>query len=125
MTDKIIPRQVKICTTLKAWGSGSVSSGSTDESSVEVTFDIPEGMTQEQLTKQIFSQKEKLDVTVTVMELAKGSLPRSGYDRRRHVIKESYDSILGRKNDNGNTATARDGADEAVRGRDENERQPV
>lgn len=94
MKTKLIPRQVTITSELKFFG---LDRGSSTGSPVSVTYDVPEGLEGSDFRRTVLEEKERLDILVLTMELARGGITRLAYDEKRANLRRSFDGLLQRE----------------------------
>lgn len=93
MTKKLVPKTVTIGSDLKFYGDSSFRgvSGSSSGSSVSVTYEIPPGVSKEELESLVYGLKLDLDQTVLDMEVRRGSVPKRAASEMEDHLIDSYD----------------------------------
>lgn len=71
------PKTLSISSSFKAWGFREGLSTGTD---LIMTFDIPDGMTEEAVKEEVARRKFSMDVLAMNLELAKGTIPQELFD---------------------------------------------
>jgi hypothetical protein len=94
----LVPKRVWIRGEFKKWG-GDRESGRTAGTTLEVEFDVPDGLGGRELLRQVHEEKEKLDLAALTSEYLRGTLGGSEYRRERATIRERYAKALDREED--------------------------
>lgn len=89
---KLKPRSVTIQSEVKFFRLGD--NGSSDGSSIGVTFDIPDGLSAKETRLEILKEKRALDIMVLNAERLKGTIDERRYDLRKQAITTAYDKAL-------------------------------
>lgn len=92
MAQKLQPRSVTIQSEVKFFRLGDA--GSSDGTSMGMTFDIPEGMTTREVRIEMLKEKRALDLMVLNAERLKGTIDDRRYDLRKSTIMRSYEAAL-------------------------------
>lgn len=71
----------------------SLDRGSSDGSTISITFDVPPGMQRNDLNRALLEEKEKLDMLVLHMERLKGTISPDFFGTRADQIKAAYATI--------------------------------
>lgn len=87
---EFIPKKVRIESNLKLF---SLEGGKSTGSSIEVEYDVPEGISKDDFTRLVMKHKEKLDYDLLIMEMARGSLSTGDHNRLKGAEKELYQKI--------------------------------
>ena len=86
----LVPTSITIESSGKFFGlEKGVSTGTL----IATTFDVPEGTTADELKVARLEEKERLDLLVLTMEVARGSMTVEEYKGRRSVVQENYAKI--------------------------------
>lgn len=90
---RLRPRTITIESTVKFFElDRGMSSGST----VQMQFDIPDDMEDAELKIVRMEEKERLDLVLLSMEVARGGMSVENYSKRKNAIKANYDKLLKR-----------------------------
>lgn len=93
---RLRPDRITLEASLKLFG---LDQGQSNGSTIAIEFDVPADMDPDYVREQTWREKERLDVLVATMELARGNLTRDAYDKWRAFHKKAYDSLLKRNKD--------------------------
>lgn len=94
-SSRLVPMSVTLTAEQKYF---SREDGRSDGSMISVTFHIPEGISDTELKKLMFQEKERLDLFVLIANKLSGSLSDELYTERRAEIKTGYNKLLQREN---------------------------
>ena len=92
------PRRTWIRGEFKKWG-GDRESGRTAGTTLEVEFDVPEGLSGSALRRAILEEKEKLDQLALTAEYLRGTLTQAEFAEERGTLRERYDRAFDRGGD--------------------------
>jgi len=95
MSDALTPKSVTLSSEAKFFDRDR---GSSDGSMISMTFTVPEDVTRIDLRALILKEKEKLDLFVLYSEKIKGTVSDIIFRDRRDLIRQHYNTLLGRKN---------------------------
>ena len=90
---ELIPGKVQLTSSLKFFG---LDAGSSDGTEISIEFDVPAGMDRKTLRRAMLEEQERLDNLALYAQRLKGAVKDGLFHRRRAVIKENYDKLLGR-----------------------------
>lgn len=90
---KLIPRKISIEGSFK---SIRLDQNSSDGSSLQMTFDVPSGMTRDELKQAVLVEKRDVDFFVLRAEYLKGSIDQTVFKARRDLLKERYEKLFER-----------------------------
>lgn len=90
---RLIPRRTTIESNVKFF---ELDKGMSSGSAVSIEFDLPEDMDDDELKVARMEEKERLDLVLLSMEVARGGMSVENYKRRKDAIRLNYDKLLKR-----------------------------
>lgn len=89
---KLRPTSITLHSELKFFRLGD--NGSSDGTSMGITFEVPEGLAGKDLRIEMLREKRALDLMVLNAEMLKGSIDATRYEKRKAVLIQQYDKAL-------------------------------
>lgn len=93
---KLKPKEITVESSVKFF---ELDRGMSSGSMLSITYEIPEGMDQEQLKIARLKEKERLDLTLLSMEVARGGMSVENFISRKNAVKKNYNKLLKRETD--------------------------
>lgn len=89
---KLKPTSITLHSEVKFFRLGD--NGSSDGTSMGITFDVPPDLTGRELSIEMLKEKRKLDLLVLNAEMLKGTIDATRYGNRKKVLNEQYATAL-------------------------------